>query len=76
MRGNGTPAVGYRLARPPFDDTLWVGKLIIQAYKRLTVSIKALNGRIGEGVVGIVIAAFLVFCFMIDGIPLYFHFAC
>ena len=48
-------------------DTLRIGKLVVESDKRLTVGIETLDGGVAQCVVGIVVAAFLVFGLVIDG---------
>ena len=55
-----------RIAGLALDDSLRIGKLVIEAYKRLAIGIIALDRGI-DMLERIMVAALTIFCLMIDG---------
>ncbi len=65
MGGDGAPSVGHRVAGTAFHHGVGVGKLVVETDERLAVGVESLNGNV-HAIVGIVVAALLVFGLVID----------
>ena len=65
VRGDGAPSVGHRVAGTAFHHGVGIGKLVVESDERLAVGVESLNGNV-HAIVGIVVAALLVFGLVID----------
>ena len=74
MRGDGAPAVGDAVRGASGQHVLRVGKFVVEADEALAVRVEALDGRV-DAVVGVVVAAFLVFRFVVDDRAFHLHLA-
>ena len=74
MRTDRGPAGGDRVAARALKDSVGMIKSLIESQKCFPIGVKAIDGTI-DMEDSIVIAAFPVFCFMIDGRPDHFYFA-
>jgi hypothetical protein len=54
-----------RIAGLALDDSLRIGKLVIEAYKRLAIGIIALDGGV-DMIERIMVAALTIFCLMVN----------
>ena len=75
MRGNGTPSVCMTIAWFSLDNSIRIGKFVIESYEGLTISVETLNLRI-HMVESIVVATLAIFCLVIDGATLNLDFSC
>ena len=48
-------------------DTLRIREIVVESDERLPIRVESVSAGIGQRIVGIVVTALLVLCFMIDG---------
>ena len=73
MRGDGAPAMGMRIAGLALHDSLRIGKLVVEAYKGLTVGVEALDLGV-HMIESVVVATLAILGLMIDRRTLNLHF--
>ena len=73
MRGDGALAVGMRVAGLALHDSLRIGKLVVEAYKGLTVGVEALDLGV-HMIESVVVATLAILGLVIDRRTLNLHF--
>ena len=67
VRGDGAPAMSDTHSGLASRDALRLAEVVVKTYERLAVGIVTISLGIGQSIVGIVVAALLVFRLVVDG---------